>query len=298
MTKLKPRAAPVLRQPPDLIAPVQRIHKRAADEEDIDNILAIYGDIEGAARRADAKPRPAALPLPLPTLQAPPQAMVGISDILLRPLSLPFDSSLKMFFESPATRADESMDLVNIGGQLSQGAHVLPTHDAILPVPLSRWDRHHNWPSNADSATSSLPAQFGGFLANAELFDAAAFGLSPSEALCMDPQHRLLLEAAAEIVSSRRRKSAMVSPRVRANAGPGVSPANLPHYFEGMDARQRQGHLAAAGEAAAMSPLGDNLGVFVGISWTEYHRLAEAHMGAAGGPYAAQGAVLRWVDPP
>jgi hypothetical protein len=41
------------------------------------------------------------------------------------------------------------------------------------------------------------------------------------------------------------------------------------------------------------------LGVFVGISWTEYHALARAH-GAPLGTYTAQGAVLsvacgRWV---
>lgn len=34
--------------------------------------------------------------------------------------------------------------------------------------------------------------------------------------------------------------------------------------------------------------------VQVGVSWTEYHRVAHAH-GAALGPYAAQGAVLRWA---
>lgn len=65
----------------------------------------------------------------------------------------------------------------------------------------------------------------------------------------MDPQHRLLLEAAAHLLPAAGSKS----------------------------------HLDVQGA-----------GVFVGISWSEYSALCKAH-GAEGGPYAAQGAVLRWV---
>lgn len=46
----------------------------------------------------------------------------------------------------------------------------------------------------------ALPAQFGSFLAGAELFDARLFGLHASEAALLDPQQRLLLECAAELV--------------------------------------------------------------------------------------------------
>jgi acyl transferase domain-containing protein len=63
----------------------------------------------------------------------------------------------------------------------------------------------------------------------------------------MDPQHRLLLEAAAHLIPT-----------------PGAT-----HHLD----------LAGAG-------------VFVGISWSEYSAICKAH-GAEGGPYAAQGAVLR-----
>ncbi len=118
----------------------------------------------------------------------------------------------------------------------------LPVSDAILPVPLSRWDR-----SRSGAAAEQLPAQFGAFMGAVELFDASAFGLSPLEALHVDPQHRLLLEAAADL---------------------------------------------AASEAALVQ---GEVGVYIGISWTEYHKLAEAHATGAGasGPYSAQGAVLR-----
>lgn len=45
-----------------------------------------------------------------------------------------------------------------------------------------------------------MPIRFGTFLAGIELFDAAALGVSDSEATLMDPQQRLLLEAVGELL--------------------------------------------------------------------------------------------------
>ncbi|MFE7487922.1 SDR family NAD(P)-dependent oxidoreductase [Kitasatospora sp. NPDC057541] len=63
-------------------------------------------------------------------------------------------------------------------------------HDAIRPVPATRWD-----------ATAQLDPQrevqaVGGFLDDVEQFDATFFGISPREAEMLDPQQRLMLEAA------------------------------------------------------------------------------------------------------
>ena len=42
---------------------------------------------------------------------------------------------------------------------------------------------------------TTLPAQFGVFIAAVDAFDAAAFGIGAPEAALMDPQQRLLLDA-------------------------------------------------------------------------------------------------------
>lgn len=88
--------------------------------------------------------------------------------------------------------------------------------------------------------------QFGAFMADIDLFDPSIFGLSGPEALSMDPQHRLILEASGEVLA-----------------------AGAPYH----------------------ATLPTQLGVFVGISWTEYGQLAGA-AGTAVSAYTAQGAVL------
>jgi hypothetical protein len=59
--------------------------------------------------------------------------------------------------------------------------------DAISSVPLDRWD-------SDGAADAVVGGRFGGFVAEWAGFDAAAFGISPSEAAFMDPAQRVLLE--------------------------------------------------------------------------------------------------------
>ncbi|MFC5662552.1 SDR family NAD(P)-dependent oxidoreductase [Kitasatospora misakiensis] len=67
---------------------------------------------------------------------------------------------------------------------------MMERHDAVRPVPATRWD-----------ATAQLDPQrevqaVGGFLDDVDRFDATFFGISPREAEMLDPQQRLMLEAA------------------------------------------------------------------------------------------------------
>ncbi|MEU0546150.1 polyketide synthase, partial [Nocardia sp. NPDC005978] len=63
--------------------------------------------------------------------------------------------------------------------------------DTITPFPTDR-----GW--NLDTRLDPTHTHEGGFLHNAADFDPAFFGISPSEALIMDPQQRLFLELAWE----------------------------------------------------------------------------------------------------
>jgi hypothetical protein len=141
----------------------------------------------------------------------------------------------------------------------------LPASDSIIAVPHARWDVDAAAAAAAasDLAASAPAGRFGAFLSDLEAFDAAAFGLSPGEAVAMDPQHRALLEAAGQLLHDA------------ATAGPAG------------------GTMAVATPSDATGPAWRvrDAGVFIGISWTEYHALSRAH-GVAAGPYSAQGAVL------
>jgi acyl transferase domain-containing protein/acyl carrier protein len=67
--------------------------------------------------------------------------------------------------------------------------------DAISEVPRERWniDDYYDPRPGTPGRVSS---RFGGFITDVDRFDARFFGMSPREAMSLDPQHRVLLEVA------------------------------------------------------------------------------------------------------
>ncbi|MEM0968655.1 MAG: polyketide synthase, partial [Verrucomicrobiota bacterium] len=67
----------------------------------------------------------------------------------------------------------------------------------IVEVPKDRWDWERYYHPDT-SIPRRMHTRWGGFLHNVDRFDAQFWGISPREALRMDPQQRWLLECAWE----------------------------------------------------------------------------------------------------
>ncbi|MGB1027664.1 MAG: beta-ketoacyl synthase N-terminal-like domain-containing protein, partial [Rhodospirillaceae bacterium] len=67
--------------------------------------------------------------------------------------------------------------------------------DGVVPIPEDRWDREA-WYDPDPMTPGRTHCREGGFIDDADLFDAAFFDMSPKEAESLDPQHRLLLMTA------------------------------------------------------------------------------------------------------
>lgn len=77
--------------------------------------------------------------------------------------------------------------------------HLHAGHDLITEIPGERWDWHENYTSE-QLGTTKTNSKWGGFITDIDKFDAAFFNLSSREANLMDPQHRLFLKEAWNVI--------------------------------------------------------------------------------------------------
>ncbi|MER7013149.1 SDR family NAD(P)-dependent oxidoreductase [Saccharopolyspora sp. NPDC000359] len=101
----------------------------------------------------------------------------------------------------PPEPVADAVAVVGMAGMLPQSddlaefwAHLEQGDDLITEIPADRWDwrRIHGDPAPGEFRT---PVKWGGFLRRVDQFDPLFFGISPTEAEAMDPQHRLALQA-------------------------------------------------------------------------------------------------------
>ncbi len=124
--------------------------------------------------------------------------------------------------------------------------------DAITEVPSDRWDTDVYYDSDPERP-GKIYTRHGGFLENIEGFDPQFFGITPREAVKIDPQHRLILEVAWETLE-------------RAGLAPDRLGGTATGVFVGITASDYAERLGAAGLASidAYHILGNNLSFAAG----------------------------------
>ncbi|MFC8246913.1 SDR family NAD(P)-dependent oxidoreductase [Streptomyces chartreusis] len=102
--------------------------------------------------------------------------------------------------EPSAADGHEPVAIVGMAGAFP-GSPDLPTYwanllagrDLVGEIPAERFDWREIY-GDPRTEPDKVPSRWGGFLADADLFDPAFFRISPREAKLMDPQHRLFLQ--------------------------------------------------------------------------------------------------------
>ncbi|MCP4658098.1 MAG: AMP-binding protein, partial [bacterium] len=114
------------------------------------------------------------------------------------------EPSAAVITSEPEAAGDEPIAIVGMSCRLPGAPHLEAYWqllrngiDAVTEIPPERWDVDAFYDPDP-AAPGKMVTRWGGFLADLDRFDAAFFGLSPREAIHLDPQQRVLMELAWE----------------------------------------------------------------------------------------------------
>lgn len=117
--------------------------------------------------------------------------------------------NLKNKLQDLTQAQNEAIAIVGVGLRFPGGASDAASYWKILAdrvntvteIPASRWKIDEYFDSNPETP-GKMYSRHGSFLADTAGFDAHLFGVSPREAIEMDPQHRIALEVAWEALEN------------------------------------------------------------------------------------------------
>ncbi|MFE6166213.1 beta-ketoacyl synthase N-terminal-like domain-containing protein, partial [Streptomyces sp. NPDC056486] len=176
-----------------------------------------------------------------------------LTDHLLRQLTPRTDATTGLAATANTTATaglGEPIAVVGMGCRFPGGVNspaqlwrlVTQGRDAVGPFPTDRgWDLTRLFDTDADTdadrpGTSTV--RRGGFLYDADQFDAGFFNISPREAKAIDPQQRLLLEVTWEAL-----EDAGIDPTTLAGSQTGVFTGLSPNHYGAHGDTDLEGHL-------------------------------------------------------
>ncbi|MCK6590948.1 MAG: acyltransferase domain-containing protein, partial [Polyangiaceae bacterium] len=174
---------------------------RPLQELGFDSLMAAeYGNLAEHMLGAEL---PSTLVFDYPTIGA--QADFLLRDVLKLTEAALAQPEVASFTATAAAPLDEPIAIIGVGCRFPGGVRsaddfwqlLREGRDAITEVPATRWDADAYYDPDPD-ADGKMVTRWGGFLEGVDRFDATFFGLTPREAIHMDPQQRVLLEVTYE----------------------------------------------------------------------------------------------------
>lgn len=172
-------------------------------------------------------------PVPLAMLLGLPQQSPGSTDTkraMVAPTPISFTRRLQRApaMDAPAERSGpprkEDIAIIGLSGRFPQArnltelwANLKSGKDCITEIPSSRWDFRQHFDSEKGKPGKSY-SKWGGFIDGVDEFDPLFFNISPREAELIDPQERLFLQCAYEVLESAGCTQEVLAP-YKASAG-------------------------------------------------------------------------------